>query len=79
MEERCPLLEENSNPRGSEWLWSTIGVRMYLSLLARSARPATQEAALGALQNITAGSGAVRGGEGGLVRRFQDRERRRGR
>lgn len=60
MEERCPLLEEKSNPQGAEWLWSTITVRMYLSLLARSVRQGTQEAALGALQNITAGSGAVR-------------------
>lgn len=60
MEERCPLLEEKSNPRGAEWLWSTITVRMYLSLLARSVRHGTREAALGALQNITAGTGAVR-------------------
>lgn len=60
MEERCPLLEEKSNPQGIEWLWSTITVRMYLSLLARSTRRGTQEAALGALQNITAGNGAVR-------------------
>lgn len=60
MEEHCPLLEEKSNPQGTEWLWSTITVRMYLSLLARSMRPRTQEAALGALQNITAGNGAVR-------------------
>lgn len=60
MEEYCPLLEEKSNPRGAEWLWSTIIVRMYLSLLARSVRHGTREAALGALQNITAGNGAVR-------------------
>lgn len=60
MEEHCPLLEEKSNPQGIEWLWSTITVRMYLSLLARSVRQGTQEAALGALQNITAGNGAVR-------------------
>lgn len=60
MEEHCPLLEEKSNPQGTEWLWSTITVRMYLSLLARSVRHRTQEAALGALQNITAGNGPVR-------------------
>lgn len=35
-------------------------MRMYLSLLARSRRHGTQEAALGALQNITGGNGAVR-------------------
>lgn len=60
MEERCPLLEDKSNPQGIEWLWSTITVRMYLSLLARSVCSGTQEATLGALQNITAGNGAVR-------------------
>uniref|UniRef100_A0A673C214 Plakophilin 2 n=1 Tax=Sphaeramia orbicularis TaxID=375764 RepID=A0A673C214_9TELE len=54
-----PLLEENSNPHGVEWLWSAITIRMYLSLIARSVRHYTQEAALGALQNITAGNGAV--------------------
>ncbi|XP_035002759.1 plakophilin-2 [Hippoglossus stenolepis] len=59
LERQCPLLEEKANPRGMEWLWSAITVRMYLSLIARSIRPATQEAAVGALQNITAGTGAV--------------------
>nr|XP_019947610.1 PREDICTED: plakophilin-2 [Paralichthys olivaceus] len=59
LERQCPLLEEKANPRGIEWLWSAITVRMYLSLIARSVRHATQEAAVGALQNITAGSGAV--------------------
>jgi hypothetical protein len=33
---------------------------MYLSILARSICPYTQEAAIGALQNITAGNGLVR-------------------
>lgn len=59
LERQCPLLEEKSNPCGVEWLWSAITVRMYLSLIARSVRHHTQEAALGALQNITAGQGAV--------------------
>lgn len=58
LEREWPLLKEKSNPRGVEWLWSAITVRMYLSLMARSVRTGTQEAALGALQNITAGSGA---------------------
>ncbi|KAK9525671.1 hypothetical protein VZT92_016356 [Zoarces viviparus] len=58
-ERQCPLLEEKANPRGIEWLWSAITIRMYLSLLARSVRHYTQEAAIGALQNITAGTGAV--------------------
>ncbi|XP_061662941.1 plakophilin-2 [Syngnathoides biaculeatus] len=55
----CRLLEEKANPRGIEWLWSSITIRMYLSLIARSVRHHTQEAAIGALQNITAGNGAV--------------------
>ncbi|XP_029351015.1 plakophilin-2 [Echeneis naucrates] len=57
--QQSPLLEEKANPRGIEWLWSTITIRMYMSLMARSVRHYTQEAAIGALQNITAGSGAV--------------------
>lgn len=59
LERQSPLLEEKPNPYGIEWLWSTITIRMYLSLIARSVRPQTQEAAIGALQNITAGSGVV--------------------
>ncbi|XP_044041402.1 plakophilin-2 [Siniperca chuatsi] len=59
LERQCPLLEEKANPRGIEWLWSTITIRMYLSLIARSVRHYTQEAAIGALQNITAGKGVV--------------------
>lgn len=60
LERQCPLLEEKANPRGVEWLWSAITIRMYLSLMARSVRHCTQEAAIGALQNITAGKGTVR-------------------
>ncbi|TNN75487.1 Plakophilin-2 [Liparis tanakae] len=56
---KCPLLEEKANPRGIEWLWSSITIRMYLSLMARSVRHQTQEAAIGALQNITAGNGPM--------------------
>ncbi|XP_038594979.1 plakophilin-2 [Micropterus salmoides] len=59
LEQQCSLLEEKANPRGIEWLWSAITIRMYLSLMARSVRHYTQEAAIGALQNITAGNGAV--------------------
>lgn len=58
-ERRCPLLEDKSNPSGAEWLWSTITTRMYLSLIARSNCQCTQEASVGALQNLTAGNGAV--------------------
>lgn len=55
LERQRPLLEEKANPHGAEWLWSPITIRMYLSLVACSTRPCTQEAAIGALQNITAG------------------------
>ncbi|KAM3588118.1 uncharacterized protein V6R79_021657 [Siganus canaliculatus] len=59
LERQCPLLEENANPHGIEWLWSTITIRMYLSLMARSTCQDTKEGAIGALQNLTAGSGAM--------------------
>ncbi|XP_051547435.1 plakophilin-2-like isoform X1 [Myxocyprinus asiaticus] len=52
-----PLLEENGNPQGEEWLWSAITIRMYLSLIAVSANQHTKEASIGALQNLTANSG----------------------
>ncbi|CAN9508455.1 unnamed protein product [Ophioblennius macclurei] len=58
-ERQRPLLEEKANPSGVEWLWSPIAVRMYLSLVACSTRHCTQEAAVGALQNITAGNRAM--------------------
>ncbi|ERE75184.1 plakophilin-2-like protein [Cricetulus griseus] len=54
-----PMPEEKSNPRGIEWLWHSIVIRMYLSLIAKSARNYTQEASLGALQNLTAGGGPM--------------------
>ncbi|XP_068950936.1 plakophilin-2 isoform X2 [Petaurus breviceps papuanus] len=54
-----PLPEERSNPKGVEWLWHSIVIRMYLSLIAKSIRNYTQEASLGALQNLTAGSGPM--------------------
>ncbi|XP_072510440.1 plakophilin-2 [Notamacropus eugenii] len=54
-----PLPEEKSNPKGVEWLWHSIVIRMYLSLIAKSIRNYTQEASLGALQNLTAGSGPM--------------------
>ncbi|KAG8138311.1 hypothetical protein E2320_004212, partial [Naja naja] len=54
-----PLPEEKSNPRGVEKLWHSTLIRIYLSLIAESTRNFTQEASLGALQNLTAGSGPV--------------------
>ncbi|KAM4748695.1 plakophilin-2 [Rhinophrynus dorsalis] len=55
----APLAEEKNNPRGVEWLWHSILMRMYLSLIAKSSRYYTQEASLGALQNLTAGNGPM--------------------
>uniref|UniRef100_A0A2I3GG54 Plakophilin-2 n=1 Tax=Nomascus leucogenys TaxID=61853 RepID=A0A2I3GG54_NOMLE len=54
-----PMPEEKSNPKGVEWLWHSIVIRMYLCLIAKSVRNYTQEASLGALQNLTAGSGPM--------------------
>uniref|UniRef100_UPI00398ED587 plakophilin-2-like isoform X2 n=1 Tax=Pristiophorus japonicus TaxID=55135 RepID=UPI00398ED587 len=54
-----PCIEEKRNPRGVEWLWHSLVVRMYLSLVARSTRNYTQEASLGALQNLTASNGPM--------------------
>ncbi|XP_019202838.1 plakophilin-2 isoform X1 [Oreochromis niloticus] len=56
-----PLLEPNPNPHGIEWLWDIITVRMYKSLMACSKWDTIKEAALGALQNITAGKHEING------------------
>ncbi|XP_041113301.1 plakophilin-2-like [Polyodon spathula] len=56
---RVSFPEEKSNPHSVEWLWSPITVRMYLSLIAKSTRSYTQEASMGALQNLTAGNGVI--------------------
>ncbi|XP_063316653.1 plakophilin-2 [Pelmatolapia mariae] len=56
-----PLLEPNPNPHGTEWLWDIITVRMYISLMVCSKCDAIKEAALGALQNITAGKYEING------------------
>ncbi|XP_075796359.1 plakophilin-2 [Pelodiscus sinensis] len=53
------LREEKSNPKGVESLWHSTLIRIYLSLIAKSTRDFTQEASLGALQNLTAGSGPM--------------------
>ncbi|XP_007428449.1 plakophilin-2 [Python bivittatus] len=54
-----PLPEEKSSPRGIETLWHSTLIRIYLSLIAKSTRNFTQEASLGALQNLTAGTGPM--------------------
>ncbi|XP_067902087.1 plakophilin-3-like isoform X2 [Heterodontus francisci] len=48
--------EVSKDPKGMEWLWNPAIVKMYSRLLDKSeANQQTTEAALGALQNITAG------------------------
>uniref|UniRef100_A0A8D0G460 Plakophilin-2 n=1 Tax=Sphenodon punctatus TaxID=8508 RepID=A0A8D0G460_SPHPU len=54
-----PLPEERSTPKGIESLWHSTLIRIYLSLIAKSTRNYTQEAALGALQNLTSGKGPM--------------------
>ncbi|XP_030399577.1 plakophilin-2 [Gopherus evgoodei] len=53
------LPEEKSSPKGVELLWHSTLIRIYLSLIAKSTRNYTQEGSLGALQNLTAGSGPM--------------------
>ncbi|KAG6939689.1 plakophilin 2 [Chelydra serpentina] len=53
------LPEEKSSPKGVESLWHSTLIRIYLSLIAKSTRNYTQEASLGALQNLTAGRGPM--------------------
>ncbi|CAM4455661.1 plakophilin-2 [Caretta caretta] len=53
------LPEEKSSPKGVESLWHSTLIRIYISLIAKSTRDYTQEASLGALQNLTAGSGPM--------------------
>nr|XP_023664752.1 plakophilin-2-like isoform X2 [Paramormyrops kingsleyae] len=51
--------KEETNPQGKQWLSSSNAVRMYLSLVARSSRKCTLEAATGALLNATIGIGTM--------------------
>ncbi|KAM4523924.1 plakophilin-2-like [Fundulus diaphanus] len=55
---RLQLVEQD--PQGADWLWSKAAVRLYLSLVARSKQKSTRKAALGALQNLTAGKEKAR-------------------
>ncbi|XP_078405034.1 plakophilin-3-like isoform X1 [Cetorhinus maximus] len=49
--------EVSKDPKGIEWLWNPAIVKLYSRLLVKSkANQQTTEAALGALQNITAGN-----------------------
>ncbi|XP_067392193.1 plakophilin-2 [Emydura macquarii macquarii] len=53
------LPEEKGSPKGVESLWHSTLIRIYLFLIAKSTRNYTLEASLGALQNLTAGSGPM--------------------
>lgn len=65
------LSEVSRQPKGAEWLWHPKVVVLYKLVLQSSESNATsREAAIGALQNITAGEARVRFGhttERGLV------------
>lgn len=55
------LSEVSRQPNGSEWLWHPKVVGLYKLVLQQSdGSTTTREAAIGALQNITAGEGRVR-------------------
>lgn len=56
----CPLPEEETNPKGSSWLYHSDAIRTYLNLMGKSKKDATLEACAGALQNLTASKGLVR-------------------
>lgn len=55
------LSEVSRQPKGGEWLWHPKVVLLYkLVLQSRESNSTSREAAIGALQNITAGEGRVR-------------------
>lgn len=55
------LSEVSRKPRGAEWLWHPTMVVLYKLVLQSSNSNSTcREAAIGALQNITAGEARVR-------------------
>lgn len=56
----CPLPEEETDPKGSSWLYHSDAIRTYLNLMGKSKKDATLEACAGALQNLTASKGLVR-------------------
>lgn len=55
------LSEVSRQPRGAEWLWHPKVVALYKLVLQNSdCNSTSREAAIGALQNITAGDARVR-------------------
>lgn len=56
------LSEVSRQPKGAEWLWHPKVVVLYkIVLQSRESNATSREAAIGALQNITAGEARVRG------------------
>lgn len=55
------MSEVSRQPKGAEWLWHPKMVVLYkLVLQSRESNSTSREAAIGALQNITAGEARVR-------------------
>ncbi|ELW57728.1 Plakophilin-1 [Tupaia chinensis] len=63
----CPLPEEETNPKGSSWLYHSDAIRTYLNLMGKSKKDATLEACAGALQNLTASKGLMSSGMSQLI------------
>ncbi|XP_054432401.1 plakophilin-1 [Pteronotus mesoamericanus] len=63
----CPLPEEETNPRGSGWLYHSDAIRTYLNLMGKSKKDAILEACAGALQNLTASKGLMSSGMSQLI------------
>ncbi|XP_037668146.1 plakophilin-1 isoform X1 [Choloepus didactylus] len=63
----CPLPEEETNPKGSNWLYHSDAIRTYLKLMGKSKKDATLEACAGALQNLTASKGLMSSGMSQLI------------
>ncbi|KAM9005943.1 plakophilin-1 [Sarcophilus harrisii] len=62
-----PLPEEETKPKGSNWLYHSDAIRTYLNLMGKSKKDATLEACAGALQNLTASKGLMSSGMSQLI------------
>ncbi|KAM9613289.1 plakophilin-1 isoform 1-T1 [Trichechus inunguis] len=63
----CPLPEEETNPKGINWLYHSDAIRTYLNLMGKSKKDATLEACAGALQNLTASKGLMSSGMSQII------------
>ncbi|XP_036613243.1 plakophilin-1 [Trichosurus vulpecula] len=62
-----PLPEEETKPKGSNWLYHSDTIRTYLNLMGKSKKDATLEACAGALQNLTASKGLMSSGMSQMI------------